>query len=138
LLSEVLGGKAKHFPDTNILEVEKARFHSWRGSQGTTGYGDRAYSNGDGSEIQLIGHAVVVRAAGKDAQGTEMPKIEFRSDFLHAFVASQELKTHKPVTVRRGADQFSGDSMRYNKIDGVVQLDGRVRVRLEAKSSTVR
>ncbi len=135
LMSEVLGSKAKHFPATDILEVDNARFRSARGAASTTGRGNRAYSNGDGSEVQLVGNAVVVRAAGKDQQGKEIPQVEFRGDFLHAFVRTDELKSHKPVTVLRGADQFSGDAMLYNKIEGVVQLDGRVRVRLEPKAA---
>jgi lipopolysaccharide export system protein LptC len=135
LISEVLGSKAKHFPASDILEVDNARFRSLSGALSTTGRGDRAFSNGDGSEVQLVGNAVVVRAAGKDQQGKETPRVEFRGDFLHAFVRTEELKSHKPVTVIRGADQFSGDTMLYNKIDGIVQLDGRVRVRLEPKAA---
>jgi lipopolysaccharide export system protein LptC len=136
LMSEVLGNQAKHFPVTNILEIDGARFRSSRGTLSTTGRGDRAYTNGDGSEVQLVGNAVVVREAGKDALGKETPRVEFRGDFLHAFVRTEELKSHKPVTVLRGADEFSGDAMLYNKIEGIVQLDGRVRVRLESKTAT--
>ena len=135
LMSEVFGEKAKHFPATDVLEIDQAQFRSIRGQSATVGQGDRAYSNGDGSEVQLVGNAVVVRQAGKDAQGRELPRVEFRGEFLHAFIRTEELKSHKPVTVLRGADQFTGDTMKYNKVDGIVQLDGRVRVRLVAKPS---
>ncbi len=136
LTSEVFGDKARHFPATDILEIDQARFRSSRDQRATTGKSDRAYSNGDGSEVQLVGNAVVVREAGKDAQGRVLPRVEFRGDFLHAFLRTEELKSHKPVTVVRGADQFSGDSMLFNKVDSIVQLDGRVRVRFESKAST--
>jgi lipopolysaccharide export system protein LptC len=136
LLSEVWGQKAKHFPATDILEIDEARFRSYRGARMTNGQGDRAYSNGDGSEVQLVGNAVVVREAGPDSQGRLLPRVEFRGDFLHAFVRTEELKSHKPVIMRRGADEFSGDAMQYNKIDGIVQLDGRVRVRLMPQTNT--
>lgn len=135
LMSEVFGEKAKHFPATDILEIDQARFRSLRGVGTTMGQGNRAYSNGDGSEVQLVGNAVVVREPGKDAQGRVLPRVEFRGEFLHAFLRTEELKSHKPVMVARGADQFTGDAMTYNKIDGIVQLDGRVRVRLESKVS---
>lgn len=134
LMSEVMGERATHFPATEILDIEQARFRSLRGALSTTGRGDRAFSNGDGSEVQLMGNAVVVREAGQDAKGRPIPRVEFRGDFIHAFVRTQELKSHKPVTVLRGADQFSGDTMLYNKIDGIVQLDGRVRVRFESRA----
>ncbi len=137
LISEVLGNKARHFPATDVLEIDVARFSSNRGTQSTTGRGDRAYSNGDGSEVQLVGNAVVVREAGLGTAGREQPRVEFKGEFLHAFLRTEELKSHKPVVVQRGADQFSGDTMTYSKMDGIVQLDGRVRVRLESKASTI-
>jgi lipopolysaccharide export system protein LptC len=135
LMSEVWGQKARHFPATDILEIDAARFSSLRGARATTGQGDRAYSNGDGSEVQLVGNALVVREADRDSQGQVLPRMEFRGEFLHAFLRTEEIKSHKPVTMQRGADQFSGDAMSYNKIEGIVQLDGRVRVRLEPRSS---
>lgn len=138
LMSEVLGRKARHFPATDVLEIDEARFSSSRGAQSTTGRGDRAYSNGDGSEVQLVGNAVVVREAVMSAAGREQPRVEFKGEFLHAFLRTEELKSHKPVVVQRGADAFSGDAMTYSKIDGIVQLDGRVRVRLESKASPER
>lgn len=134
LANEVWGSKARHFPHTDILEMDEARFRSSRGLRATVGQANRAYSNADGSEVQLVGNAVVVREAGKDAQGRELPRIEFRSEFLHAFLQTEIVKSHKPVTVVRGADQFSGDAMVYNKLDGTVSLDGRVRVRFESKA----
>ncbi|MFM7331089.1 MAG: LPS export ABC transporter periplasmic protein LptC [Brachymonas sp.] len=134
LISEVTGTKARHFPDTDILEIDAAQLRSTKNQRQITGQSDRAYSNGDGSEVQLVGNAVVIRAASKDAQGRLLPQVEYRGEFLHAFVRTEEIKSHKPVVVTRGKDQFSGDRMAYNHIDGIVQLDGRVRVRLESKA----
>ena len=134
IMSEVWGKQAKHFPATDILEIDAARFSSKRDARMTSGQGDRAYSNGDGSEVQLVGNAVVVRTAGRDGAGRLLPRMEFRGDFLHAFLRTEEVKSHKPVIMQRGADQFSGDAMAYNKINGTLQLDGRVRVRLESKA----
>jgi lipopolysaccharide export system protein LptC len=136
LISEVLGSKARHFPATDILEIEGARYRSSQGQRSTTGQGDRAYSNADGSEVQLVGNALVVREAGKDPQGRELPRIEIRGEFLHAFLRTEELKSHKPVTVQRGSDAFSGDAMTYNKTEGIVQIDGRVRVQLHSRADT--
>ena len=134
LISEVTGQKARHFPDTDVLEIDAARVRSSKNLRITTGKGDRAYSNGDGSEVQLVGNAVVVREAGKDAKGQQLPRAEYRGEFLHAFMRTDEIKSHKPVIVTRGADQFTGDNMAYNNVDGIMQLDGRVRVRLESKA----
>lgn len=135
LASEVWGKKARHMPATDVLEINDARFRSLRSAQTTLGHGDRAYSNGDGSEVQLVGNAVIVRPTSRDAAGQEQPRMEFRGEFLHAFLRTEIVKSHKPVVMQRGADQFSSNAMQYNKIDGIVQLDGRVRVRFESKAS---
>jgi lipopolysaccharide export system protein LptC len=134
LISEVSGQKARHFPDTDVLEIDAARMRSSKDQRITTGQGDRAYSNGDGSEVQLVGNALLVREASKTAQDQKQPRVEYRGEFLHIFAHTEQLKSHKPVIVTRGADQFSGDRMAYDNIDGIVQLDGRVRVRLESKA----
>ena len=136
LASEVWGQKARHMPTTDILEIDEARFRSLRSARVTLGRGDRAYSNGDGSEVQLVGKALIERPASQDNAGQVVPRMEFRGDFLHAFLRTEEVKSHKPVVVQRGGDQFSGDAMQYNKIDGVLQLNGRVRVRLESNANT--
>jgi lipopolysaccharide export system protein LptC len=136
LTSEVFGEKARHFPDTGILEIDQARFKAARDARTTTGQSDRAYSNADGSEVQMVGNALVIREAGRDAQGNELPKLEIRSQFLHAFLRTEEIKSNQPVTILRGSDQFSGDSLVFNKTDNTVQLDGRVRVRLESKAAS--
>jgi lipopolysaccharide export system protein LptC len=133
LISEVRGEKARHFPDTDVLEIDAARLRSNKDQRIITGQADRAYSNADGSEVQLVGNARVIREARPDAQGRAQPQVEYRGEFLHAFVRTEEIKSHKPVVVTRGNDQFSGDRMSYSNIDGIVQLDGRVRVRLESR-----
>ena len=88
---------------------------------------NRALSNGDGSEVQLFGNAVVVRDAGTDAQGRPLPRLEFRGEFLHAFLNTERIRSHKPVTLTRGADQFTADSMDFDNLERVMDLRGRVR-----------
>jgi lipopolysaccharide export system protein LptC len=135
LISEMMGKKATHFPGKEVLEIDQARFRSSRLGLTTTGQSDRAFSNEDGSEVQLLGNAVVVRETGKNPQGQSVARVEFRGEFLHVFARMEELKSHKPVVVVHGTDQFSGDTLRYSKRDGIVELTGRVRVRLDSRAS---
>ncbi len=93
----------------------------------TVATAERALSNGDGSEIQLLGNAVVVREPATDAQGNPVPRLEFRSDFLHVFVNTERVRTHKPVVLLRGADRFSAEAMDYDNVDRVLELHERVR-----------
>jgi lipopolysaccharide export system protein LptC len=128
LKSEIHGVEARHFPDTDVLEIDQVQIRSIN-AQGkiTTATANKAYSNSDGSEVQLAGNALVVREASRDAAGKETPRMEFRGEFLHAFLNDERLKSHKPVVLIRGADQFTGDSLAYDNLDQVADLKGRVR-----------
>lgn len=126
--SEVLGDKVRHYPDTRLLEIDSIRIRSFdaRGKL-TTATADHGLSNEDGSEVQLMGHAVVVREAGPDKDGRPGPPMQYRGEFLHAFMNTERLKSHKPVELQRGGDHFTADSMDFDNVDQVLQLAGRVR-----------
>jgi lipopolysaccharide export system protein LptC len=127
LVSQVAGKETRHFPDTDVLEIDGAHIVSFKQGYTTTATANRAYSNADGSEVQLVGNAIVVREAGKDAQGKAMPRMEFRGEFLHAFLNTEQIKSHKPVTILRAQDQFTADSLFYDNLDRVAVLQGRVK-----------
>jgi lipopolysaccharide export system protein LptC len=136
LKSEIAGTEARHFADTDILEIDQARIHSVNiNGQLTTATANRAYSNGDGSEVQLTGNARVVREASLNGQGKEAPRLEFRGEFLHVFLNDERVQSHKPVVLIREADQFTGNVFAYNNLDQVAVLTGRVRGVLMPKSS---
>ena len=137
LKSEISGTEARHFSDTDILEIDHARIRSINvEGKLTTATANRAYSNADGSEVQLVGNAVVIRQPSRDAQGNATQKLEFRGEFLHAFLNEERVQSHKPVLLIRGADQFTGNVFSYNNLDQVALLTGRVRGVLMPKSST--
>lgn len=130
LTSEIYGLEGRHYPDTDVLEIDQARIRNINPAGDiVNATANRAYSNGDGSEIQLTGNAVVVREArGLAAQQTRVvPRLEFQGDFLHVFVNEERVKSDKPVVLTRGTDKFSGDSFEYNNLDGVANLKGRVK-----------
>ncbi len=128
LKSEIFGDEGRHFPDTDILEIDQARVRSLRPDGSVTvATGNRAYTNGDASEVQLTGNARVLREARRDASGKEFPRLEFRGEFLHAFLNEERVTSHKPVVLTRGLDQFTGDTFDYDNLGQVANLKGRVR-----------
>lgn len=135
LKSEVNGAEARHYVDTDTLEIDQPRIRSV-GEQGRliVSTANQALSNGDGSEVQLLGNARVVREAVTAPDGRAMPRMEFAGEFLHAFVKEERVNSHKPVVLTRGTDQFSGDTFSYDSISGVVELKGRVKGVLTPKS----
>ncbi len=126
--SEVFGDKARHYPDTLWLEIDAIRIRSFDDKgRLTTATARRGLTNEDGSEVQLIGNAVVVREAdtARDARGS--PRMEYRGEFLHAFMTTEKVKSNKPVELLRGQDRFTADSLDFDNVDQTLQLQGRVR-----------
>ncbi|PLC05462.1 LPS export ABC transporter periplasmic protein LptC [Variovorax sp. RO1] len=128
LRSELHGVEGRHYPDTDTIEVDQVRMRSIS-PEGlvTRSSANRGLSNADGSEIQLFGNAIVIREPAVSAGGKATPRLEFRGEFLHAFLDTEKVKSNKPVTLIRGSDQFVGDSLDYDNLSGVANLTGRVR-----------
>lgn len=128
LKSEVLGTQARHYPDTDTLEIDQLRMRNFNDKgQLTTASANRALSNADVSEVQLMGNAVVVREARLGKDGLPTPPMSFRGEFLHAFIDTERLKSHKPVELSRGKDRFNADSLAFDNFDATLELQGRVR-----------
>ena len=133
LKNELFGGQAKHFADTDTIEVDNVRIHNYNelGRLTTVTSANRAISNGDNSEVQLYGKAISVREAALDANGVMQPKMEFRGDFLHTFVNEERLKSHLPIVIRRGNSEFTAETLDYSNLDRVIYLQGRVKAVLQ-------
>lgn len=127
LVAQIEGDQLRHYPDTETTEIDNVRLRAIApDGRLTRGTARRALSNSDGSEVQLIGGAEVVR----ETPG-ELP-IVFRGEFLHAFLDTEQVRSHLPVTVTQGASTLHADSFYYDHADRVVRLKGRVRATLPA------
>ena len=120
LRTQIEGERLRHFPDNDTIEVDEARIRAI-GNDGVVTLADarKALANGDGSEVQLLGDAHVVRPAhGKEEQ------IEFRSEFLHAFRNVERVRSHLPVIVTQGRSIVRAQGMEYDNLARVVDLMG--------------
>lgn len=128
LRTEVMGDNARHYPDTLLLEIDRVRIRAYD-TQGrlTTANADRALTNEDASEIQLIGNAQLVREADTTPGTRPTQRLEYRGEFLHAFLHTERIASHKPVEWVRGKDRFSADRMDFDNVEQTLQLQGRVR-----------
>jgi lipopolysaccharide export system protein LptC len=128
LKSEVFGKEARHYPDTDTLEIDQVRIRSYNEKgELTVATALRALSNADGSEVELIGDAVVTRAPTPAAGGGLTPLLEIRGEFLHAFLNTERVTSHKPVILVRGSDRFDADHLDFDNVSRVLDLTGRVR-----------
>lgn len=128
LKSEVKGRETRHYPDTDTLEIDQVVIRSFD-EQGhlTTATARQALTNGDASEVTLIGDARVLRAATVSPAGKLQPAMSFQGEQLHAFVNTEQVSSDQPVVLTRGKDQFTADSMDYDNQQQVIQMQGRVK-----------
>jgi lipopolysaccharide export system protein LptC len=92
LRTQIEGERLRHFPATDTLEIDAARIRSVdEAGRVTVATARRALSNADGSEVQLLGDAEVVR---EGTGGDEA--VRFQGEFLHAFRNAEQLRSHLP------------------------------------------
>lgn len=129
--SRLEGDTLRHFPDTDTVEVDGVRLRAVdEMGRITLGSARRALSNGDGSQVRLMGDARVVREPGpREAAGE---RIEFRGEFLEVFTETDRLRSHLPVTVATGRGELRAGSLDYNHLERIGQLGGRVTGELRA------
>jgi lipopolysaccharide export system protein LptC len=126
--SEVFGAAARHFPDTETLEIDTVRIRSFDDKgRLTTATALRALTNRDGSEVQLFGRALIVRDMQVNRAGQTSPRIEFRGEFLHAYLKTDRVVSNRPVEIRRGKDLFFADTMDYDNERQTMVMQGRVK-----------
>lgn len=133
LRTELYGDQARHYPKTDVVEIDHVRLRSLN-EHGyvTVATARKGISNADGSEVQLVGDAQIVRDAGPAKGDVALPRMSMRSEFLHAFVREERIKSYKPVEILRGDDRITAETLDYDNLEQVATLQGRVRGTLQA------
>jgi lipopolysaccharide export system protein LptC len=123
------GEQLRHYPDTDTIEIDTVRLHAV-GDDGrvTQATARRALSNGDASEVQLLGGAHVV------SQQADAPPIEFEGEFLEAFLRTERVRSTLPVLVRQGGTVVQAQGLDYDNLSQTGQLQGRVRAQFAPAS----
>ncbi len=121
---EIAGDRLRHYPDTQQLEIDNPRLRGI-GPQGrvTHAWARRALAHDDGNELRLEGGARVVR----EPLVNETSSIEFHSEFLLAFLKTEEVSTHLPVVFQSGATHIRADGVHYRHRDQLLQFQGPMK-----------
>ena len=118
----IQGEQMRHYPDTERIEIDQAHIRAVAADgRATLAHARRALVNGDGSELQLFGDARV------EGNGPHDEPIEFRGEFLHAFLNTERLRSHLPVLVRSEGSEFRAEGLDYDNLAGLLELKGRMR-----------
>lgn len=124
------GTQMRHYPATDRVEIDAALIRAWAADGHTTvARAQRAIGNGDGSEVQLWGGAEVT-STDPDA----LP-IVMRSEFLHAFLLTERVRSHLPVQVTQGATALRAAGLEYDHGTRRLQLEGPMRAELAPRNA---
>jgi lipopolysaccharide export system protein LptC len=130
LAVRIEGDELRHYPDTDRLEVDGARIEAVSpDGRVTRAHAKRALANGDASEVQLLGGAQVVAELGAG------DRLEIESEFLHAFMRFERLRSNQSVLVRRGGAVTRAGGLDYDHLGRELRLAGPVRATLPPAGS---
>ncbi len=118
----VQGDLMRHYPDTDRIEIDHVQVRAIApDGRVTLASARRAISNGDASEVQLLGGAQVTSV---DANGAP---VEMRGEFLHAFLVAERVRSHLPVEVTANGGRMTAAGMEYDHGARKLELRGPMR-----------
>jgi len=127
------GAEMRHYPDTDTLEIDGIKLRAY-GPDGslTLATARRAVSNGDASDMQLLGDVQVQRYdVDADGQPQAQARLLVRGEFLQALVNSQTLRSHLPVRLNYAGGEVHAQSFEYDHLRGQLKLSGHTTGRFE-------
>lgn len=133
LTLRIEGARMRHYPATDRIEVEDAHIRAI-GQDGRVmlAHARTALGNGDGSELQLMGGAEV---SSSDANGAPMV---MRSEFLHAFMVAERVKSYLPVLVQTGQTELRATGLDYDHAAQRLVLAGPIHAELAPHTARAR
>lgn len=131
---QIDGERLRHYPATDTVEIDEARIRAVS-AEGlvTHATARQAVGKGDGSEVRLMGGAEVIRDA---SPGRE--RVEFRSEFLHAFIDAERVVTDQPVHIVHGTSDIRAAGLAYDHATQLLQLQGPMRAVLMPRARSRR
>jgi lipopolysaccharide export system protein LptC len=132
LTGRIIGSEMRHYPDTDTLEIDAPQLRAYgKLDELLVADAQRGVSNGDGSEVQLLGDVKVKRyPAGDTAQP---PDLELYGEFLHAFVPQQQIRSHLPARIVGMGGEMQVKSFVYDQLTGRLTFSGGGRATFAAQ-----
>lgn len=122
LVAQVEGEQARHYPDTDEIEVDTVHVTS-TGPDGrrTQATARQAVAAGDNSRYSLEGGAHVV------STGADGHVVEIEGEHLLVLAKERKVQADKPVIVRQGGSTLRADGLEFDEATQQVRLHGHVR-----------
>jgi len=127
---QIEGDHMQHFPDDDIMEVDKIRVTTidpdGRRMIATAQHGR---ARGDSSEVWLDGQAQVVSESGVEG---ELP-IQVNGEHLHALPKLRRVDSTFMVIVHQGDSEINADGLEYEDNTRVLTLHGNVHATMQPR-----
>ena len=132
---QVSGTQLRHYPDTDTVEIDQVRVRA-AAPDGTMAIAEakRALSNGDGSDMQLMGD-VHLRRMAPNAGDVDTPLLDVRGEFLQALSNTEILRSHLPVTIRQGGATLNAQNFEYRHLTGQVTFTGKAQGQIPPRTT---
>ncbi|CAM3985282.1 LPS export ABC transporter periplasmic protein LptC [Roseateles saccharophilus] len=132
---QIAGAELRHYPDTDTVEIDQVRVRAIA-PDGSLAIAEarRALSNGDGSDMQLLGDVHLRRlpaGAGEDAPA----QLDVRGEFLQALSDTEILRSHLPVTIRQGGSTLETQNFEYRHLTGQLGFTGKAQGQIENRTA---
>jgi lipopolysaccharide export system protein LptC len=122
MVVQIDGEQARHYPDTDEIEVDTVRLNATsvdgRRTQATA---RQAVAAGDSSRYSLEGGARVV------STGVDGKTVEIEGEHLLVLAQERRVRADRPVTVRQGGSQLVADGLDFDEATQLLTLHGHVR-----------
>ena len=130
----VEGQAMRHYPDTDTLEIDAAEVRAY-GVDGKliVATARRAISNGDGSQMQLMGDVLVHTYDATTPEGGTA-RMTVRGDFLQAESQGQILRSHLPVQINTPGGEMHVQNFVYDHLKGRLTFGGRATAQLQGRA----
>jgi lipopolysaccharide export system protein LptC len=123
--SHIEGDRMRHFPDNDTVEIDGVRLRvEDQDGRITTASARSALSNGNGTQVRLIGDAHVVRDPSPKTGGDD--RVDFRGEFLEVRTDTERVLSHLPVIITTATGEIHASSLDYNHLSRSGVLGGRV------------
>jgi lipopolysaccharide export system protein LptC len=131
------GTEMRHYPDTDTVEIDGIRLRAL-GDDGsvTLATARSAVSNGDGSEVQLLGGVQLQRfqaeTSGKNkGEPQATPQLQVSGEFLLALVNKEQMRSHLPVQISYAGGEVHAQSFEYDHLHGQLSFKARTTARFD-------
>ena len=121
--ARITGRRMRHFPDRDQVEIDDVRIHSQAGDgRFTDASARRALTNGDASELELIGQAHV----HSDLDGSDALVVD--GEWLHLYLQLERLHSTEQVVVRRAGSVVRAAGLDYDHLGRKLILAGPLKM----------